>query len=143
MRTRCYLSLALFRLDGKVPDAAALIDSVATCVRRNMRETDAVANLGDGTVAVLLADTSFEGGSTYAQRILNDLPRHGVSARVESYPSPVFDDICAGRLGSLFPVATPVAQDPNATASGACPPPAGEEERRQDPQHPATGNRQN
>ena len=102
LRTRCDLSLALFTFDGGMPDAAAILDSIATRVARSLRETDEFAILGNRLVVVLLLETNLAGASTYAERMLRAMALSGVTAHAHSHPSPAFDDLLTGRLGSHY-----------------------------------------
>ena len=117
IRTKCDLSLALFRIEGGRSDAVPLLDLVTHCVKRNLRATDEYAVLADNLVAVLLLETDGAGASAYAQRLLHEMSTPRVSAQAHSYPSTIFDDFRAGNFGS--PGGTPSPLEPNAHAAAA------------------------
>ena len=102
LRTRCDLSLTIFTSNGRGPDATTILDSIATLVARGLRETDEFAILGNSLVVVLLPETNLTGAVTYAERMLRAMALSGVTAQAHSHPSPAFDDLLAGRLGSHY-----------------------------------------
>ncbi len=97
-RTRGALSLALFRADRLEPDTPRLLDSIAQCVALSMRETDVSAVLGERSVAVLLVETDDAGAHAFVRKIQRKIPLPGVASEVHTYPSPVFDEVCASAM---------------------------------------------
>jgi lipopolysaccharide/colanic/teichoic acid biosynthesis glycosyltransferase len=94
-RSKCPLSIALFRFGGGKAGGHHSIDRLVDILCVNKRETDVVGYLNDEVVAVLLTDTSEQGTQRFVQKIVDRSDGLDFSTVAETYPGHLFESLAA------------------------------------------------
>jgi len=110
-RSKCPLSVALFRFGTKKAGEHHSIDRLLDILCVNKRETDIVGYLNDEVVAVLLTDTSEQGTQRFVQKIVDRSDGLDFSTVAETYPGRLFESL-AGEDNACHGIASFVVDSP-------------------------------
>ena len=95
-RSKSPLSIAVFRYAGARDGEFRRVAELLSFFRSTARQTDILGDLGDGTIALMLPDTSSDGTQQFARKIIGRLNELGFTSTTATYPNDLFAGLLAG-----------------------------------------------